>query len=147
DWWVRMRVAFGGPGRDDARMVSDPARPSAPELAEIMRAALMRAQWDPNGDPAVAADVLGALAEGVCGPVASVAVGQIVFDSEALGTVYLFCASVNKALDRNHPARLPTDRGLPIAEHLARVQPLLPGFHRRQQEALQLLDQEFPPHN
>ncbi|MGW5123990.1 hypothetical protein ACWEQ7_07980 [Streptomyces sp. NPDC004069] len=128
-------------------MASDLAGPSASELAEIMRAALMHAQWDPGGDPAVAVDVLGALVEGVCDPVASVAVGQIVFNSEALGTVYLFCASVNKALDRNHPARLPADRGWSIAEHLAFVQPLLPGFHQRQQEVLQLLDREFPPNN
>ncbi|MFD3822094.1 hypothetical protein [Streptomyces sp. NPDC058625] len=128
-------------------MASDPAGPSASELAEGMRAALLHARWDPGGDPAVAVDVLGAMVEGVCGPVASVAVGQIVFDSEALGTVYLFCASVNKALDQNHPAQPPAHRGLSIAEHLAFVEPLLPGFHRRQQEVLQLLDQEFPPHN
>lgn len=68
-----------------------------------------------------------------------------VFDSEAMGTAYLFCASMNKALDRNHPAQPPAHRGLSIAEHLALVQPLLPGFHRRQQEVLQLLDREFPP--
>lgn len=127
-------------------MASDLAEPSASELAEVMRAALMHARWDPDGDPAVAVDVLGALVEGVCDPVDSVEVGQTVFDSEALGAVYLFCASVNKALDRNHPARPSAHRGLPIAEHLAFVQPLLPEFHRRQQEVLQLLDREFPPH-
>ncbi|MFD4947094.1 hypothetical protein ACFWNT_32370 [Streptomyces sp. NPDC058409] len=142
-----FRVVFRGPGWDDVGMASDLAEPSASELAEGMRAALMHARWDPDGDPAVAVDVLGALVEGVCGPVGSVAAGRIVFDSEALGTVYLFCASVNKALDRNHPARPPAHRGLSLAEHLAFVQPLLPGFHRRQQEVLQLLDQEFPPDN
>ncbi|MFJ4516539.1 hypothetical protein [Streptomyces sp. NPDC088816] len=115
-------------------------------MAETMRAALIRAQWDPDGDPAVAVDVLGGLVEGVCGPVASVEAGRTVFDSRALGTAYLFCASVRKAVDRHHPARLPAHRGLPIAEHLASVQPLLPGFHRRQQEVLRLLDQEFPRH-
>ncbi|MFB7739299.1 hypothetical protein ACFC08_34025 [Streptomyces sp. NPDC056112] len=128
-------------------MESDLTEPSATELAEVMRAALMHARWDPGGDPAVAVDVLSALAEGVCGPVDSVAVGQTVFDSEALGTVYLFCASVNKVLDRNHPAWPPAHRGLSIAEHLAFVQPLLPGFHRRQQEVLRLLDREFPADN
>lgn len=94
----------------------------------------MHAQWDPVGDPEAAVDVLGALVEGVCGPVASVTVGQIVFNSEAPGTVYLFCASLNKDLDRNHRARLPADRGLSTEEHLAFVQPLLTGLHRRQQE-------------
>ncbi|MEV6164186.1 hypothetical protein AB0L71_20050 [Streptomyces sp. NPDC052052] len=128
-------------------MASDLSGLSASELAEAMRAALMHAQWDPGGDPAVAVDALETLIEGVCGPVDSVAVGQIVFDSEALGTVYLFCASVRKAVDRNHPARPPACRGLPMAEHLAFVRPSLPGFHRRQQEVLELLDQEFPPHN
>ncbi|MFD7702124.1 hypothetical protein [Streptomyces caelestis] len=135
------------PGWDDAGMGSDPAGVTASELAVIMRAALTRAQWDPDGDPAVAVDVLGDLVAGVCGPVASVAVGRTVFDSEALGTVYLFCASVNKTIDRNHSAKLPGHRGLSTAEHLALVQPVLPGFHRRQQEVLQLLDQEFPPHS
>jgi hypothetical protein len=134
-------------GWDDAGMVSDPAGATASELAMIMRAALMRAQWDPDGDPAVAVDVLGNLIEGVCGPVASAAVGQTVFDSEALATVYLFCASVNKTIDRNHSAQPSDHRGLSTAEHLALVQPVLPGFHRRQQEVLQLLDQEFPPHS
>ncbi|MFC9165472.1 hypothetical protein ACFTZ8_32280 [Streptomyces fungicidicus] len=128
-------------------MVSDPAQATASELATIMRAALMQAQWDPDGDPAVAVHVLGDLVDGVCGPVASVAVGQTVFDSEALGTVYLFCASVNKTIDRNHSAQPPGHRGLSPAEHLALVQPVLPGLHRRQQEVLQLLDQEFPPHS
>jgi hypothetical protein len=126
-------------------MASDPAEPSASELAEGMRAVLIHARWDPDGDPAVAVDVLGALVEGLCGPVDSVAAGQVVFDSEAMGTAYLFCAAMNKALDRNHPARPPAHRGLSTREHLALVQPLLPGFHRRQQEVLQLLDQEFPP--
>jgi hypothetical protein len=41
-------------------MTSDPAEPSASELAEGMRDALMHARWDPDGDPAVAVDVLGA---------------------------------------------------------------------------------------
>ncbi|MFC1230096.1 MULTISPECIES: hypothetical protein [Streptomyces] len=113
----------------------------------IMRAALVQAQWDPDGDPAVAVNVLGDLVAGVCGPIASVAVGRTVFDSEALGTVYLFCASVNKTIDRNHSARPPGHRDLSTAGHLALVRPALPGFHRRQQEVLQLLDQEFPPHS
>lgn len=140
-----FRVVFRESGWDDAGVASDLAEPSASELAEGMRAALMHARWDPDGDPAVAVDVLGALVEGVCGPVDSVAAGQIVFDSEAMGTAYLFCASMNKALDRNHPAQPPAHRGLSITEHLALVQPLLPGFHRRQQEVLQLLEREFPP--
>jgi hypothetical protein len=127
-------------------MASDLAEPSASELAEAMRAALIHAQWDPDGDPAVAVDVLSALVTGVCGPVDSVAAGQMVFDSQALGAVYLFCASVNKALDRHHPARPSAHRGLSLAEHLAFVHPLLPGLHRRQQEVLQLLEREFPPH-
>ncbi|GAA2433075.1 hypothetical protein [Streptomyces glaucus] len=126
-------------------MASDPAEPSASESAEGMRAALMHARWDPAGDPAVAVDVLGALVEGVWGPVDSVAAGQIVFDSEALGRAYLFCASMNKALDRNHPAQPPAHQGLSSTEHLALVQPLLPGSHRRQQEVLQLLNRESPP--
>ncbi|MDG9728417.1 hypothetical protein [Streptomyces sp. DH41] len=128
-------------------MASDPAESSASELAEGMRAAFRHARWDPDGDPTVAVDVLGALVEGVCGPVDSVAAGRVVFDSEAMGTAYLFCASLNKALDRNHPARPPAHRGLSITEHLALLRSVLPGFHCRQQEVLQLLDQEFPPGN
>ncbi len=128
-----------------AGMSSDLAEPSASQRAKRMRAALMRARWDPSGDPAVAVDVLGALVTDVCGPVDSVKAGRIVFDSEAMGTAYVFCASVNKVIDRNHRARPPAHRGLSTAEHLALVQPLLPGFHQRQQEILLLLDQEFPP--
>ncbi|MDX3457767.1 hypothetical protein PV396_38445 [Streptomyces sp. ME02-8801-2C] len=128
-------------------MANGLAKPSASELAEGMRTALIHARWDPYGDPAVAVDVLRALVEGVCGPVDSVAAGHVIFDSQAMGTVYLFCASMNKALDRHHPAQPPAHRGLPNAEHLALVQPLLPGFHRRQQEVLRLLDQELPPRN
>jgi hypothetical protein len=142
-----FKVVFREPGWEDAGMASGLAEPSASELAEGMRTALMHARWDPYGDPAVAVDVLGALVEGVCGPVDSVAAGHIVFDSEAMATVYLFCASMNKALDRNHPAQPPAHRGLSIAEHLALVQPLLPGFHQRQQEVIRLLDQEFPVRN
>ncbi|AZM62043.1 hypothetical protein DMA10_11685 [Streptomyces sp. WAC 01420] len=138
-------MVFREPGWDDTGMASDLAEPSASELAESMRAALRHARWDPDGDPAVAVDVLDALVEGVCGPVDSVAAAQIVFDSEAMGTAYLFCASTKKAIDRNHPTQPPAHRGLSLTEHLALVRPLLPGFHRRQQEVLQLLNREFPP--
>jgi hypothetical protein len=128
-------------------MSSESGEPSAAELAEGMRSALIRAQWDPEGDPAVAVGVLAALVEGVCGPVATVVAGRLVFDSEAMGKAFLFCASVNKSIDRNHRARAPDHRGLPAAEHLALLRPLLSGFHRQQQEVLRLLDQEFPPCN
>ncbi len=99
------RVVVREPGWDEAGTVRDPAEATASELAVIMRAALVQAQWAPDGDPAVAVDVLGDLVAGVRGPVASVAVGRTAFGSETLATVYLFCASVNKTIDRNHSAQ------------------------------------------
>lgn len=64
------------------------------------------------------------------GATGSLAAGQTGFNSEALATRWLFCASVNKAVDRNHPAMPPGRRGLSTAEPLALVPPAPPGSHR-----------------
>lgn len=61
-----------------------------------MRAGLIQAHWDPDGDRPSAVFVLGSLVEGGCGASASVAVGQTVFHSEALAAAVRRTVSVQE---------------------------------------------------
>jgi hypothetical protein len=125
------------------RGVTDERDASMELIAQRMRTAIAEALWDPTGDPAAAVEVLTAMAEGVCGPV-DIDEGLIVFDSQALSSAYLFCASLTKSLSLDYHRQHPDLQGISPTEHLALIRPHFPQFHQRQQEVLQLIDAEFP---
>lgn len=114
-------------------------------IAQRMRTALAEALWDPADDPAAAVEVLTAMVDGVCGPVDTVEQGLIAFESQALSSAYLFCASLTKTLSLDYHRQHPDLRNLSAAEHLDRIRPHFRQFHLRQQEVLGLIDAEFPP--
>lgn len=125
------------------RGVTDERDASMDVIARRMRTALAEALWDPNGDPAAAVEVLTAMVENVCGPV-DIDEGLIMFDSQALSSAYLFCASLTKSLSLDYYRQHPDLQGISSAEHLVLIRAHFPQFHQRQQEVLQLIDAEFP---
>ncbi|QMU72857.1 hypothetical protein [Streptacidiphilus sp. P02-A3a] len=125
-------------------MTVEPGQVSAQAHAERMRAALAAARWDTTDDPAGVVAVLARIVEGVCGPVATVEDGRTVFGSQALGSAYVFCASVQKSISLEYARQHPDLRELSPEGHLALVRPVLPQFERQRLEALRLIDQEFP---
>jgi hypothetical protein len=133
-------VVVGVAERNDAGMTSA----SASELAEGMRVALLRARWEPDGEMTEVVAVLREMVEGVCGPISTIDLGRVVFDSEALADAYLFCASVSKSLSLEYHRMNPALGDLSPEDHLTMIRPALPKFHRRQREVLRSIDEEFP---
>ena len=109
-------------------------------IAAVMRRALDQAMWSPDGDPEAAIAALLALCSAVGGVVTDDAdpgdstVARMVFDSEALAAVYLFCGEVQKTVDQQHPAQPPGREGMYRNEFVESVVCVLPHFHRRQLE-------------
>jgi len=118
------------------------ASPAA--FAERMHAALAGARWEPGDDPGEVAAVLATMATGVCGWVDTVQDGLTVFDSKALASAYLFCASVEKALSLDYARQHPDHQDLSAEAHLARVRNVFPQFQRKQRDVLRQIESEFP---